>query len=172
MSLNGNNSFLSFPRKRESNLQNILVVGIGNTLRCDDGVGPYVAGCIEAKAIKGVKVLVTQQLHVEDIDQMLAFDRVILIDASTAGPVLEFRRVEGVKGQPLSSSHHLSAETFVNLADSLYHKSLFMQLCSIRGHNFNVGDKITPAVQACANQAVELICSSISHFPPPCGEEL
>ena len=145
----------------ENKPKNILVVGVGNTLRCDDGVGPYVADCIKAQAIKGVKVLVTQQLHTEDIDRMLAFDRVILIDASTVGPPLEFRRVEGGKEQSLSSSHHLSAETFVNLADSLYHKNLAMQLCSIRGHNFKVGDTITPAVRACAKQAVELICSSI-----------
>ena len=152
---------MSFPRKRESNLHKILVVGIGNTLRCDDGVGPYVADCIKAQAIKGVKVSVTQQLHVEDIEGMLAFDRVILIDASTAGPPVDFRQVEGGKEQALSSSHHLSAETFVNLAASLYHKNLSVQLCSIKGHNFKVGDTITPAVQACAKQAVELICSSI-----------
>ena len=81
---------MSFPRKRESNLHKILVVGIGNTLRCDDGVGPYVADCIKAQAIKGVKVWVTQQLHVEDIEGMLEFDRVILVDASTAGPPVRF----------------------------------------------------------------------------------
>jgi len=144
-----------------NNCKNVLVVGIGNTLRCDDGVGPYVADCIEAKGIHRVKVWVTQQLHVEDLEGMLAFDRVILVDASEAGPPVDFRRVESIKGQSLASSHHLSAETFVTLAESIYHKALFMQLCSIRGHRFEVGDKITPTVEACAKQAVELICSSI-----------
>jgi len=142
-------------------LKTILVVGIGNPLRSDDGAGPFVADCIEAKGIDSVKVWVTQQLHVEDLEPMLAFERIILVDASTSGPSLDIRRVENIKGQVLSSSHHLSAETFVNLANSIYHKNLQMQLCSIRGSCFDVGDKLSPGVLACAKQAVELICSSL-----------
>lgn len=149
MSLNGDN------------FQKTLVIGIGNTLRSDDGVGPYVADCIEAKGIKNVKVWVTQQLHVEDLEPMLEFGRIILIDASLSGPPLDLRRVDSVKGQSLSSSHHLSAETFINLAKSIYHKDISMQLCSIKGHRFEVGDTLTPDVRACAKQAVELICSQI-----------
>ena len=145
----------------EDKLKNILVIGIGNPLRCDDGVGSYVADCIEAKGLKRVKVWITQQLQVEDLEAMLEFYRIILVDASMDGPPVDFRPVESVKRQPLSSSHHLSAETFVNLAQSIYHKELSMQLCSIKGHSFEVGDQITPAVQTCAQQAVELICSFI-----------
>jgi len=149
MSLNGDNS------------KKILVVGIGNPLRCDDGVGPYVADCIEAKGIKHVKVWVTQQLHIEDVEPMLEFKRVILVDASTDGPPLDFRRVESLKGQLLSSSHHLSAETLVNLAHSIYHRDLSMQLCSIRGNSFEVGNRISSDVLACAQEAVELICTCL-----------
>lgn len=146
----------------EAKLKGILVIGIGNPLRCDDGVGPYVAECIEAKGLNGVKVWVAQQLQVEDLERMLEFDRVILVDASMTGPPLDFHPVRSLKGQALSSSHHLSAETFVSLAHSIFHKNLHMHLCSIRGDHFEVGEKISPQVQACAQEAVELICSSIN----------
>ena len=149
MSLNGDKS------------KDILVIGIGNPLRCDDGVGPYVAECIEAKGLNAVKVWITQQLQVEDLERMLEFERIILVDASMIGPHVDFRQVQGVKGQTLSSSHHLSAETFVTLALSIYRKNMHMHLCSIRGNHFEVGDKLSPQVLACAQEAVELICRSI-----------
>ncbi len=142
-------------------LKNILVIGIGNPLRCDDGVGPYVADCIEAKGIKRVKVWVTQQLYVEDVESMLEFERIILVDASTDGPPLDFRQVESSEGGALSSSHHLSAEMLINLARSIYHKDPRIQLCSIRGNRFEVGDQISPDVLTCAKEAVLLICASI-----------
>ena len=145
----------------EDKLKNILVIGIGNPLRCDDGVGPYIADCIEAKGLNDVKVWVTQQLQVEDLAAMLEFKRVILVDASLAGPLLDFHPVKKTGDQTLSSSHHLSAETFVNLASSIYHKDLHMHLCSIKGDSFDVGDKISPDVLQRAQDAVELICSSL-----------
>lgn len=149
MSLNGDRS------------KTILVVGIGNPLRCDDGVGPYVADCIEAKGLSGIKVWITQQLQVEDLAPMLEFNRVICVDAAIAGPPLDFRLIDKIQGQALSSSHHVSAETFVNLASSIYRKDLRLFLCSIRGICFEVGDKISPDVLGRAQQAVDLICASL-----------
>lgn len=145
----------------EDNHTKTLVIGIGNPLRCDDGVGPYVADCIEAKSLSRVKVWIAQQLHVEDLERMLDFNQVILVDASIVGSPLEFRLVESVGSKTLSSSHHLSAETFVSLAPSIYHQHLRMHVCSIRGNNFEVGSGISPEVLERAHEAVELICSKI-----------
>ncbi|MBF0570666.1 MAG: hydrogenase maturation protease [Candidatus Omnitrophica bacterium] len=144
-----------------TNKDSILVVGVGNPLRSDDGAGSYVAESIEARGFNKVKVWVTQQLHVEDLESMLSFSKVILIDASTSGPVVDLRQVNGTDHSGLASSHHLSAQTLVNMASNVYHKELNMQLCSIRGSNFEAGDKISPEVLYCAQKAIELICSSI-----------
>ena len=138
-----------------------LIVGVGNPLRSDEGVGPYIADCIEAKGFSSVKVWVTGQLNMEDLERMLKFNRVILVDASLNGPLLDFHPVEKSAGGALSSSHHLSAEMFVNLASSIYRQDLRMHLCSIKGNCFDVGDKISPNVLERAQEAVELICASI-----------
>lgn len=146
---------------KEDNSKNLLVIGIGNPLRCDDGVGPYVAECIEAKGLNGVKVWITQQLQIEDLERMLEFNRIILVDASNGGPPLDLRPVQKCTGLALSSSHHLSAETFVNLASSIYHKDLQMQLCSIRGDCFEAGDQLSSHVSHRAQEAVKLICRTM-----------
>ena len=149
---------------KEDNSKEVLVIGIGNPLRSDDGVGLYVAECIEAKGLEAVKVWVTQQLQVEDIERMLEFQRVILVDASIDGPSLDFRPIDNLAGHT-SSSHHLSAETFVNLASQIYHQELRMHLCSIKGHCFEVGEKISTQVHENAQKAIELICRNIKGIP-------
>jgi len=146
---------------KEDNSSNILVIGIGNPLRSDDGVGPYIADCIEARGLKGVKVWVTQQLMMEDLERMLEFKRVILVDASVNDHVLDFRLIEDITANNISSSHHLSAETFVSLANNIYHKKLKLHLCSIKGISFDVGNKISPIVLKKAQEAIQLICRSI-----------
>ncbi|MBF0512027.1 MAG: hydrogenase maturation protease, partial [Candidatus Omnitrophica bacterium] len=140
----------------------VLVIGIGNTLRSDDGVGPYIAQLIEAKGLKGVKVWVTQQLHVEDIDGMLVFSKIILIDAAVEGVQVSLRRIHSndTAGRA-ASSHHLSAGLCLDMARQIFHKTLNIELCSIRGSNFEFGDKLSAHVLSCVDQAVELICSSI-----------
>ena len=149
MSLNGDKS------------KKVLIVGIGNPLRSDDGVGPYVADCIEAKGLDGVTVWVTQQLNMEDLERMLGFARVILVDASLNGVGVDLHPVQKPSGQLMASSHHMSAEVFVSLAESIYHQDLPMHLCSIKGNSFDVGNKISPEVLDRAQQAVDLICSNI-----------
>jgi len=145
----------------EDKIGKFLVIGIGNPLRSDDGVGPYVADCIEAKSLSGVKVWITQQLFIEDLERMLEFSRIILVDASTEGSPIDFRLVEKTQLQAISSSHHLSAETFVNLASSIYQKDVRLSLCSVRGSCFEVGDKLSPETQKNALRAVQLICDSL-----------
>ena len=142
-------------------LKDFLIIGIGNPLRCDDGVGPYVADCIEAKSLSGVKVWITQQLFIEDLERMLEFKRIILVDASTDGPAVDFHLVEKAQSQALSSSHHLSAQKFVNLARSIYQKDVSLYLCSVKGSCFEVGDKLSPDVRQNAQKAVQLICDSL-----------
>lgn len=139
--------------------KNSLVIGIGNPLRCDDGVGHYIAECIEGKSLNDVKVWTTQQLQVEDLERMLEYKQVVLVDASMEGPPVDLRPVEKSSSQALSSSHHLSPQVFVNLADSIYHKDLPMHLCSVKGVCFDMGDEISTTVLQRAQEAVKLICS-------------
>lgn len=59
----------------------ILVIGYGNSLRCDDGVGPYLAEIIAQKAWSGVQTLAVHQLTPELAPQIAQASQVIFIDA-------------------------------------------------------------------------------------------
>ena len=59
----------------------LLVIGYGNSLRRDDGVGPRVAEAIEELQLPGVRTLVCQLLTPEFADPIARARRVIFVDA-------------------------------------------------------------------------------------------
>ena len=63
----------------------VLVIGYGNTLRGDDGIGPAVAGEIDRLAVPGVRVIVVHQLTPELAADLAACRRAVFIDAATTG---------------------------------------------------------------------------------------
>jgi hydrogenase maturation protease len=59
----------------------ILIIGYGNSLRCDDGVGCYLAELIALKSWPRVQALAVHQLTPELAPQIAQADKVIFIDA-------------------------------------------------------------------------------------------
>ena len=59
----------------------LLVIGYGNTLRGDDGVGPRVAEAVEKLNLPGVRTLVCQQLSPEHADPISRVRKVVFVDA-------------------------------------------------------------------------------------------
>ncbi len=59
----------------------LLVIGYGNTLRGDDGVGPRVAEAVEKLNLPGVRTLVCQQLSPECADPVSRARTVVFVDA-------------------------------------------------------------------------------------------
>ncbi len=135
----------------------ILIIGVGNPLRSDDGVGAYVIDTIGQKHTPSVKAVATQQLHLEILEEAVSYEVVVFVDAASQKEDLIFEKVEVSNSTPLVSSHHLSHETFLLLAKKLYHKNLNLILCSIRGENFDFGEKISPVVLNTAKRAIGLL---------------
>ena len=72
-----------FPAKPSPN---ILVIGYGNTLRGDDGVGPRVAEAVAALRLPGVHTLICQQLSPEHAAPISLAQTVIFVDAAVDAP--------------------------------------------------------------------------------------
>lgn len=60
----------------------LLVIGYGNTLRGDDGVGPRVVEAVAALGLPGVRTLVCQQLSPEHAAPIAEADAVVFVDAA------------------------------------------------------------------------------------------
>lgn len=72
----------------------LLVIGYGNSLRGDDGVGPRVAEAVAEANLAGVRTLVCQQLSPEYADPIARARRVIFVDAAVD-------ETDGVRFRPL-----------------------------------------------------------------------
>lgn len=59
-----------------------LAIGIGNTLRSDDGLGPWLAERVAAWKLPGVTILIVHQLTPELAVEIASHDRVLFLDAS------------------------------------------------------------------------------------------
>lgn len=134
--------------------KNFLVVGIGNPLRCDDGLGMLLAGQIAQRNIPGVTVITSQLLNLELLEDALGYAKILVIDASAVGEGLVFKKIQVIQNAPAASSHHLSPEFFLAMARELYEKDLNLYVCSLRGYNFEVGNTLSPQVLGLLPQAL------------------
>jgi hydrogenase maturation protease len=60
----------------------LLVIGYGNTLRGDDGVGPRVAEAVQGLRLPGVRTLTCQQLSPEHAEPISRAEVVVFVDAA------------------------------------------------------------------------------------------
>lgn len=140
-----------------TSVKKILIIGIGNTLRSDDGVGAFVCTSIDKMNLPGVTIDIVQQLQVEMIEEMTHYDHVILVDASTANDTIQFESLQENLQQTVSSSHHINASLVQTLSQKLYNKTLSIYLCAIPASNFDTGDTLSIQTEEIANEAIVLI---------------
>ncbi len=113
-----------------------LVIGYGNPIRCDDGLGPALADRIEALELPGVVVETDYQLVVEHAHDAARFDEVLFVDAAVSGPSpYRFTPVEERPDEGMIS-HGLSPAGVIHLAHTLFRSSVKGWLLAIRGYDF------------------------------------
>jgi hydrogenase maturation protease len=97
-----------------------LVIGYGNTLRRDDGVGPRVAEAIEKLNLPGVRTLVCQQLSPEYADPVSRAHTVVFVDAAVDPPhKVQLRKLEPGESSQLMA-HAADPRTMLALARDIF----------------------------------------------------
>lgn len=131
-----------------------LIVGIGNPLRGDDGVGPAAARAIEAWQRPGVRVLIAHPLTPEIAHDLAHVDRALLIDADVAAPQ--------VVVEPLAPSdtraplgHHTVPSGLLRLTENLFGRAPRTWLMRIPASAFDAPDALSPRAAAALVQALE-----------------
>jgi hydrogenase maturation protease len=135
----------------------ILFFGYGNPGRCDDGLGPVAAEHVERLRIPGVTVDSDYQLTVEDSAALADFDVVCFADASVDGPEpFGFSSLEPGEANVAFSSHHVSPDGLLALADKLFSSKPKAYMLSIRGYRFNEFlEELSPEAEKNLTCAVE-----------------
>lgn len=161
----------------------ILVVGFGNTLRGDDGVGPEVAETLAVGLEEaGASVVSTQQLLPELAEQVSGADLVVFIDAAADRPAgevatewLEPRRPTGDQpssggatstGSPAETrddifSHGMRPADLLALAGVLYGAMPGAVVVSVGAENFEPGLGLSVPVVRAVPQAARAAIAAI-----------
>jgi hydrogenase maturation protease len=101
-----------------------LILACGNTLRGDDGVGPWLAGWAEEqfKAELGVRVVSRQQWTPELAEDVAHAETVLFIDCAVdlAPGAVRIARVQPAGAGPGVASHQVGAPELLALGRELY----------------------------------------------------
>jgi hydrogenase maturation protease len=126
----------------------VLIIGFGNPLRSDDGVGWHVAQRFYGELSRAdVQVFARQQLTPEIADFVSRARRVLFVDAARKGKPGNLVCQKVVPADlPDSYSHELSPAAVLKLAEKLYGCCPPSFLFTIAGENFETGDAMSPAV--------------------------
>jgi hydrogenase maturation protease len=129
-----------------SPMSEILLIGIGNISRGDDGIGWLFADEIESIFGKTITVQKEFQLVVEDALKITEYDTVIFVDASEnkLENGFEFRKVEVpdvIKTE--FTSHAQTPENIVFLAADLFHIKNNAYLMEISGRDWELGEGLS-----------------------------
>jgi hydrogenase maturation protease len=134
-----------------------LVIGYGNTLRGDDGVGPRVAEAIEKLNLPGVRTLVCQQLSPEYADPVSRVHTVVFVDAAVDAPKeVQLRKLEPGESSQLMA-HAADPRTLLALARDVFGHAPNAWWLTIPAVKLDFSETLTPEAQRGFEEAVEKI---------------
>ena len=135
-----------------------LVIGVGNTMRSDDGVGPWVAGKLSAC---GHRAYVYAGDGAGLIDLLGTASSIVLVDATRSGAIPGTLRTIDAVHRPLPadffhySTHRFGLAEAVETARALGLLPRELKVYGIEGECFDAGEVITAPVRRTASLLVE-----------------
>ncbi|MBW4439077.1 MAG: hydrogenase maturation protease [Pleurocapsa minor GSE-CHR-MK-17-07R] len=147
----------------------ILVIGYGNPLCGDDGIGTYAVERLDDdETLSHVDCLVVRQLTPELAETISRVHVVIFVDAAygeTPGQIA-CRELMPADEQPEAGpgafTHHVNPTALLESALFLYGQRPTAFLYTVTGENFALGDAFSPAVEAAIPSLLEHLKARIS----------
>lgn len=146
-------------------MSRVLVIGYGNTLRGDDGLGVAVAELIaERVRDEAVQIETVHQLTPELAVPVSRADLVIFVDASVGEEPGSWkcRTVQPDSASTSKLGHHLTPSGLLAYAQALFKTTPRALLISVVAGSFECGESLTEPVRAALPVVVEKICGLIA----------
>jgi hydrogenase maturation protease len=141
----------------------VVVIGVGNEFRRDDGAGPAVVGKLRDRVPPGVNLVLTDGEPTRLVDAWTGAALAIVVDAVRAQPPHpgQVHRFE-VDGPhhgtgPAASSHGLGLDDAVRLAQALDRMPGCLIVHAIEAADLTQGPGLTPPVA----EAVDVVANAI-----------
>ena len=141
-----------------NNSKQICVVGVGNTLRSDDGVGIFICSELEKIKLPGLSVITTHQLHIELVEDLKEFDTIIVVDAGTnQKKEVSFYPVNEQNSSIIHSSHNIDATLLYSLLQKLNPSDRSFFICAVQTQSFEFGETLSPLAISNAEKAIQML---------------
>ncbi|MBS1513680.1 MAG: hydrogenase maturation protease [Bacteroidetes bacterium] len=141
----------------------ILVLGIGNKYRCDDGAGIAAAEMLEQMHIENFDVKTLDGEGAKIIESWNGYDDVVIIDAvkknGSAGNIYEINANEDeLKSDFFNySSHAFGLAEAINISKVMNRLPKKLTVYGIEGKSFNFDTKLTPKIEKAAAKTAQII---------------
>ena len=151
----------------QGTLQEVLVIGIGNEYRSDDGIGLVVARKIRERSIASVVVKEESGEGASLMEAWQGYESIILIDAVSSGKTpgtivkIDAREKKVPANFFFHSTHAFSIAEAIELARAMKTLPPRLFVYGIEGKNFSSGIQVSRPVQKSVEQVVEQIVHEI-----------
>jgi hydrogenase maturation protease len=129
----------------------MLLIGYGNPLRTDDGVGQVVAENLSRdSSLAALETISCHQLLPEHAEAISQADRVVFVDAE-AGPepgCITVRAIEPDAAGSAGLIHDFAPQTLVAYAQLLYGHAPPATLVTVSGYSFEHGEELSQEMTA------------------------
>ena len=145
-------------------MSRLLIIGYGNPLRGDDGIGPAAAGRLRGLLDnRFIDVVALHQLTPELAQPISLAERIVFIDAAVGpapGSIVE-RKIEP-SDSPRAFTHHATPEGLLAMARALYGRAPEATLMTVTAAQFDFGSGLSAAAETAVSEVVERISSALA----------
>lgn len=146
------------------NFTSIVIIGIGNEFRGDDGAGLVAAETLKAENLAGVEIKQQSGEGAILLESWQGYKTAIVIDAARGGAVPGTIHRFEVNEQPLPrsmfnscSSHAFSLVESIEMGKMLNRLPAKLIVYGIEGKSFGMGVGLSPEIQAAISNLIRLI---------------
>jgi hydrogenase maturation protease len=144
----------------------VILIGVGNAWRGDDGAGLAVARRVRELAPAGVEVREVEGDATALVDAWSGAEHVVVVDAAESGATPGTVRSFDARSQPLpvhglrSSTHAFGVSDAIELARALARLPDRLDVYAIEGASFIAGEGLTPAVERAVAELAASLASA------------
>jgi hydrogenase maturation protease len=150
----------------------IVVIGVGNEFRRDDGIGPAVLSRLRGRIPDGVRLVTSDGEPARMIEAWTGASLAVVVDAVLAVPPAPGRvhrivvgRAPGAQARPVSS-HGLGLGESIALAQALDRMPERLIVHAVEAADVGFGVGLTPAVAAAADALTAAVLRDLRQHGP------
>jgi hydrogenase maturation protease len=153
----------------------MIVIGVGNSYRRDDGVGPAVVNLLRWRGLPGVVLAESDGEPTDMIDLWDGHDLAVVVDGVCTGRAAPGRMHRlslhhpAVAAAPAASTHHVGLGTAVHLARALDRLPSRLLFIAVEVVDTTPGRGLSPVVAAAARRAADEVVRLVTPGPCPDG---